>query len=70
MLVVTELKSAIEAGDAVKVAEYIKTYGLSIDQNRVVADPEVRGKLADYWDKRQLVKKINLNSLDFGRVCW
>jgi DNA polymerase elongation subunit (family B) len=70
MLVVNELKSAIEAGDAAKIAEYIKTYGLSIEQNRVVADPEVRGKLADYWDKRQLVKKINLNSLDFGRVCW
>jgi len=68
MLVVDELKTAIQAGDAVRVAKYITEYNLTLKETCITATAGVLAEITAFWDKRQLVKKINLNSLDIGRV--
>jgi len=62
MLDVNEVELAIENGDAEKLAHLIKTYNLKIEDGRITADSEVSKKYEDFWDRRQLIKKILLNS--------
>jgi len=69
MLDVDELKLLVKKKNAGEIANYIKKYSLDIVDNKIKGNPRVCKSLTDYWDKRQLVKKINLNSLDIGRVC-
>jgi len=68
MLNVDELKQAIQNKDAAKIASLVKQYGLTIENNKISASDENCNQMTGFWDKRQLVKKINLNSLNFGRV--
>ncbi len=69
MLDVNELKQAVQEKDASKIALLMKKHNLSIQGTKIVASRENSDRIAKFWDKRQLVKKINLNSLNFGRVC-
>jgi hypothetical protein len=62
MLDVSEIERAIENGDAEKLADLIKTYNLKIEDGRITADSAVSKKYEDFWDGRQLIKKILLNS--------
>ena len=62
MLDVNEVELAIENRDAEKLARLIKTYNLKIEDGRITADAEVSKKYEDFWDRRQLIKKILLNS--------
>lgn len=62
MLDVSEIETAIENGDAEKLASLIKTYNLKIDDGRITADSDTSKKYENFWDQRQLIKKILLNS--------
>jgi len=68
MLEINELKTAIKNKDANKIATLVKTHNLVIKDNKITATQEVVSQLSAFWDKRQLVKKINLNSLKLGRI--
>jgi hypothetical protein len=64
MLDVTDLELAIKNKDVKKIVMYIKEYNLKISNSKITASKEIIDKAEEYWDKRQLVKKINLNSLN------
>jgi len=68
MLMVDDLKKVIATGNASVIAEYMKKHKLEIRDNKITASQTECNMMEAYWDKRQLVKKINLNSLNLGRV--
>lgn len=70
MIDVKDLELAIKQRDVEKIAMYIKTYDLKISNSKITATKNIIDNISEYWDKRQLVKKINLNSLNIGRVYW
>lgn len=62
MLNVSELEQSILSGDAEHIASLIQTYNLKIKDNKIIAEKEVKDKFVTFWDQRQLIKKILLNS--------
>lgn len=56
------IETAIEKGDAQALALLIKNGELKLEGNRLVGDPEAASEAYDFWDRRQLIKKILLNS--------
>ena len=62
MLNVSELEQSILSGDAEKIASLVQTYNLKIKDNKIIAEKEERDKFVTFWDQRQLIKKILLNS--------
>jgi len=62
MLDATVINQAIQSGDAETLAALIKEQNLQIKDGKVVADPEMVKQSFDFWDQRQLIKKILLNS--------
>ena len=63
MVNIKELKDLIKQGDAKQIAEYIKTHNLKLEGNKITClDSVYVNAQIEYWDKRQLVKKLNLNS--------
>ena len=66
MLDLVELKNAIDKRDAKKIAQLIKENNLTIKEQKITADEHICNEIINFWDKRQLVKKINLNSLKLG----
>jgi len=62
MLNVSELEQSILSGDAEKIASLVQTYNLKIKDNKIIAEKEVKDKFVTFWDQRQLIKKILLNS--------
>ena len=58
-----ELEELLSEGNPNKIAEYMNNNGLTLKEGKIVyKDKEIVKKQIEYWDKRQLVKKINLNS--------
>jgi hypothetical protein len=62
MLEMSEVEGAIAAGDAAKLADLIEKYQLELDGDCVKASKEVQKRYEDFWDRRQLIRKILLNS--------
>ena len=62
MIDILYLKKLIESKDEQSLARYIKEKGLSLENNKIVADSSLIKHSYDYYDKRQLVRKILLNS--------
>lgn len=58
----SKLQELIDSGDAKKIAEYIKAHRLILDGNTILVDKETCKNLIEFYDKRQLVRKILLNS--------
>ena len=60
---INKLNKLIESGDAKKLAHYMENHNLALVDGAVVCKDKsfVKEQVA-FWDKRQLVKKINLNS--------
>ena len=56
------IETAIEAEDAQALALLIKNGELKLEGNRLVGDPVATSEAYDFWDRRQLIKKILLNS--------
>ena len=64
-----QLKTILESGSPDDLKKFCDQNNLIIKDGKVFhKNQEEVKKQVDYWDKRQLVKKINLNSLNFGRV--
>ena len=63
-LQIKHLKEVIESGNREAVVKYMNMQNLEVDENGKVhyRDQDELDSLDAFWDKRQLVKKINLNS--------
>lgn len=58
-----KLKELIEEGHKKRVVQYMNQHNLMVKDGKVIyRDQNALKTIIGYWDKRQLVKKINLNS--------
>lgn len=58
-----KMKELIDSKDADAIVEYMNLHNLTVKQGQVCYRDKDRLKfIVGFWDKRQLVKKINLNS--------
>lgn len=58
-----KLKELISEGHKKRVVQYMNQHNLVVkDGKAIYKDQKDLKRIVDYWDKRQLVKKINLNS--------
>ena len=58
-----KLKELINEGDKARVVQYMNQHNLIVkDGKAIYSDQKDLKRIIGYWDKRQLVKKINLNS--------
>jgi DNA polymerase elongation subunit (family B) len=65
---INELHSVLESKDKQAIVSYLQQHQLTIDNGKIVhSDKATAKREIEYWDKRQLVKKINLNSL-YGAI--
>ena len=63
MINIKELKNLLKEGNAKQIAEYMKTYNLKLEENKIIClDSTYVKDQVEYWDKRQLVRKLQLNS--------
>lgn len=62
MLNPDEISEAINRNDPSALAALIKKHNLSLNENKIIADPSYVAQSAIYWDRMQLIKKILLNS--------
>jgi DNA polymerase elongation subunit (family B) len=61
------LTDLLKAGDRASVVSYINAHRLHVKNGKLVAiDAAFNRECISYWDKRQLVRKINLNSVYGG----
>jgi DNA polymerase elongation subunit (family B) len=63
MIDISDIKKMILNNDATGLAELIKKFNLKIENGKIFGSDSVVNQVKDYWDKRQLVRKINLNSV-------
>ena len=60
---INKLNSLVQSNDAKKIALYMENHNLELKDGKIVCtDKEYVKEQISFWDKRQLVKKINLNS--------
>jgi DNA polymerase elongation subunit (family B) len=67
---INKLYDVIDSGDADQLLEFIDTNNLEIRDGKIFLKADSTEKIKEekaFWDKRQLVKKINLNSL-YGAI--
>lgn len=58
-----KLKELIAEGHSKRVVQYMNQHNLVVKDGKVIhKDQKILKRIIGYWDKRQLVKKINLNS--------
>ena len=62
MLSIDVLEELIAQKNAVKIAEFIKNNQLNLVNGKIFGDEEIIKENEEYWDKKQLVTKIQLNS--------
>lgn len=63
MIDITHLNKLIDSGNTDELIKYMKIHNLKLtDDNKIVCDKATVDEAFAYWDKRQLVKKILLNS--------
>jgi len=60
---VQELINAISNGDTGQAQRFINEFGLIVSNNKITVDKKLLSEFTEYWDKRQHVRKILLNSL-------
>ncbi|NIU01678.1 MAG: hypothetical protein GWN01_12415, partial [Nitrosopumilaceae archaeon] len=60
---INELHSLLESKNKQEIVHYFRKHQLIIKDGKIVHSDKKRAKQEiEYWDKRQLVKKINLNA--------
>ncbi len=65
---IEQLEHILESGTRAELDTYMADNGMQIRSGKIVAqDPEQAAEAVRYWDKRQLVTKISLNSL-YGAI--
>lgn len=57
-----KLEELIKSRNSQEIASYIQEHGLIVDDNRIKIDSDRGKELIEFYDKRQLVRKILLNS--------
>jgi DNA polymerase elongation subunit (family B) len=58
-----KLKELLEEGHKKRVVQYMNQHNLMVKDGKAISrDQKVLRRVIGFWDKRQLVKKINLNS--------
>jgi hypothetical protein len=62
MIDISAIHLAIKQKDTSSLVMLLKKYQLKIVDNKIVISDDQIKELYDYWDKRQLVRKILLNS--------
>jgi DNA polymerase elongation subunit (family B) len=63
MIDYTKIEQLIKETNAPALASLIQQHNLYIEDGKIKASKEVATAVEEYWDKRQLVRKILLNSL-------
>ena len=60
---IKELYELIDSKDAKRIAEYMDTHSLKMEDGKIVSQDKkyVKEQVA-FWDQRQMAKKINLNA--------
>ena len=59
---VEHIKHLVKTRNVSELRQYMKLHNLVIKNGKIVASQEKIKEFTDYWDKRQLVRKILLNS--------
>ena len=60
---IDKLDKIVASKDAKKIALYMENHNLKLEDGKIVCrDKKYVSEKISFWDKRQLVKKINLNS--------
>jgi hypothetical protein len=65
------LYEVLQTNDRSKILAAADEWGLEIREGRLLPKKEYAkmwSEVQEFWDKKQLIKKINLNSLNLGRV--
>lgn len=62
MIDITDIEQMIRDADASGLATLIKQHNLILDNDTLKATDDTIKQIVEYWDKRQLVRKILLNS--------
>lgn len=58
-----KLKELVEEGHKKRVVQYMNQHNLTVKDGKAISrDQKTLKRIIGFWDKRQLVKKINLNS--------
>lgn len=63
------IKNIIDTGDPEKIAVCIKKYNLILKDNKILFPSEIIKGEIEFYDKRQLVRKILLNSALIPSAC-
>lgn len=64
---ISHLERKAEHKNSEELLRYLQLHDLVLEEDKVVhRDPAVLKKVVGFWDKRQLVRKINLNSVYGG----
>lgn len=64
---VKTMMQLLESGDKNAICNYINLHQLCVKNGKLIAMDGAKNKeIIDFWDKRQLVRKINLNSVYGG----
>ena len=62
MIDYTKIEQLIRDNNAQELATLMQQHNLYIEDGKIKASKEVSTAVEEYWDKRQLVRKILLNS--------
>lgn len=61
-MIIELIKNIIDTGDPKKIADCIKKYNLILKDNKILFPSKLIKSEVEFYDKRQLVRKILLNS--------
>jgi hypothetical protein len=62
MIDIEHIRSLIKSNDLKTLASYMKVHSLTMVDNKIVATKQIIEDAREYFDSRQLVRKILLNS--------
>ena len=70
---IDELKSVLSSGHKSEIINFLSKWGLTVKQGKICPSDESKTAWDDvyeYFDKKQLVRKISLNSAFLGAFVW
>ena len=69
----TDLQQVLAAGGKEDILKFLTRWGLAIKSGKIVPAEDSKaawGDVYEYFDKKQLVRKISLNSAFLGAFVW
>ena len=70
---IADLQQVLAAGDKEDILKFLMRWGLVIKSGKIVPAEDSKaawGDVYEYFDKKQLVRKISLNSAFLGAFVW